>query len=113
MHEFGIAQSLLDSVLDRAAAAGADRIAWIALEIGVMSGVEQEALQFAFTALAEGTPAEQAQLRIEKIPLRCYCETCDAVFEARPFAYQCPQCGRASARVRTGKEMNLVAMEVT
>jgi hydrogenase nickel incorporation protein HypA/HybF len=113
MHEFGIAQALLETVTNRLAETRATRVASIRLHIGILAGVEQEALTFAFSALAEDTPAEGAQLLIEKIPLRCYCSTCDAIFEAKPFAYKCPACGAPSADIRTGKEMNLIAMEVT
>jgi len=113
MHEFGIAQGLLEVVLDKAKHAGATRIDRVSMEIGVLSGIEEEALQFAFKALADGTIAQETQLVVEQIPLRCYCEPCDRVFECKPFAYRCPACGQTSARVRTGKEMNLVSMEVT
>ena len=112
MHEFGIAQGLLEVVLERAKQAGATRIDRITMEIGVLAGIEEEPLQFAFKALAEDTPAASAQLVIDKIPLRCYCSPCDAVFECKPFAYRCPTCGQSSAEVRTGKEMNLLSMEV-
>ncbi len=83
------------------------------MEIGVLSGVEEEALQFAFKALAEDTSAARAELVIDKIPLRCYCKACDMVYECKPFAYRCPACGVSSNEVRTGKEMSLVAMEVS
>ncbi|HMO04490.1 MAG TPA: hydrogenase maturation nickel metallochaperone HypA [Kiritimatiellia bacterium] len=113
MHEFGIAQGLMDVVLGRAREAGATRIEQVNLAIGVLAGVEEEALQFAFRALGEDTPAAETRLVVEKIPLRCYCRPCDAVFECKPFAYRCPTCGAASAEVRTGKELNLVSMEVS
>jgi len=113
MHEFGIAQGLLASVLAKLAEHHAARIEIIRMQIGVLSGVETEPLTFAFTSLAEGTPAEGSRLEIEKIPLRCFCSACDAAFECRPFAYQCPTCGKASSDVRSGKEMNLIAMEVS
>lgn len=112
MHEFGIAQGLLETVLNRAESAGANEIQWIKLEIGVLAGVEEEALTFAFTALSEGTKAGHAKLLIEKIPLRCQCHACGHPFTCRPFAYRCPKCGISSNNVISGKEMNLVAMEV-
>ena len=113
MHEFGIAQGLLDAVLAKAQESRASRIDWIKLEIGVMSGVEEDALQFAFTAISEGTIAEKAELRIERIPVRCHCPACDRIFECTPAAYHCPGCGGVSGDIRTGKEMNLVAMEIS
>jgi hydrogenase nickel incorporation protein HypA/HybF len=113
MHEFGIAQGLLETVLAKAEENRATRIDWIKLEIGVLSGVEEDALRFAFAALCEGTLAESAELKIAKIPLRCYCATCDAEFDCSPFEYHCPGCGEVSGEVRRGREMNLMAMEVT
>jgi hydrogenase nickel incorporation protein HypA/HybF len=113
MHEFGIAQGLLETVLRRAEEAHVRRIDSISVDIGVLSGVEEEALTFAFGALSEGTMAEHANLRVNKIALRCRCESCGKDFDCRPFSYRCPTCGRPSSTVVSGKEMNLVAMEVT
>lgn len=112
MHEFGIAQGLLETVLNKAEENRATCVTAIKLDIGLLSGVEEEALQFAFTALSEGTPAERATLLINKIPVSCFCGQCQNVFECRPFSYQCPHCGKASHDVRTGRELNLIAMEV-
>ncbi|HMP89341.1 MAG TPA: hydrogenase maturation nickel metallochaperone HypA, partial [Kiritimatiellia bacterium] len=113
MHEFGIAQGLLETVLAKARDIQAARIDTIALEIGVLCGVDQSALVFAFTALAEGTPAAGATLKMESIPLRCYCSQCRTDFECKPFQYKCPDCGANSSTIRSGREMNLISMEVT
>jgi len=113
MHEFGIAQGLLETVLARVDEKDVSHIEWIKLEIGILSGVEDEALRFAFSVLSEGTLADHAELKIDKIPLKCFCASCRKDFECRPFAYRCPDCGTASNNIKTGKELNLVAMEVT
>lgn len=112
MHEFGIAQGLLDAVIDKAREISADRITSIKLEIGVLAGIEIDALTFAFAALSDGTPAGGARLDIEKIPLRCYCETCQILFECTPSAYTCPTCGQVSSDMRTGRELKLISMEI-
>ena len=70
MHEFGIAQALLETVTGRLTGDGSARIAAIRLQIGRLAGVEEEALRFAFEALAADTPAEGAELVIDKIPRR-------------------------------------------
>lgn len=112
MHEFGIAQGLLDAVLAKAQEIGAPRVISIRLEIGALAGVETGALTFAFAALAHETPAASAHLRIENIPVRCYCSTCETEFECRPADYACPKCGRTSTDVRSGRELRLISMEV-
>lgn len=112
MHEFGIAQGLLDAVLAKAEEIHAPRITSINLQIGVLSGIEMDALSFAFSALADGTTAHDARLDVEKIPLRCYCETCQILFECSPSAYACPTCGNVSSDMRTGRELKLISMEI-
>ena len=65
MHELSIMQSALSVALDQARQAGASRVHVIRLRIGALSGVVPDALEFAFEALAPGTPAEGAELAID------------------------------------------------
>jgi hydrogenase nickel incorporation protein HypA/HybF len=84
VHELSIMQSALDQALDEASKAGAHRVSEIRLRIGVLSGVVPEALQFAFEALSDGTPAAGATLTIEPVPARFWCEPCRQEFPAGP-----------------------------
>ena len=113
MHEFGIAQGLLEIVLTKTHENSATRVDSIKLEVGVLSGIEEEALKFAFTALSEGTEAEKADLVIDTISLKCHCATCNRLFDCDPVAYRCPDCGTPSSELIKGNEMKLVSMEVT
>ena len=87
MHELSIMQSALDQVLEKARQAGASRVHAIRLRIGVLSGVVPDALQFAFEALADGTPAQGAQLLIEDVPARFWCAVCSHEFEETNTQY--------------------------
>lgn len=109
MHELGIARDLLDLAL---AHAGDARIEEIHIDNGIMSGVEDHALRFAFAALAKGTRADHAALIIKTIPLRCFCDQCEKEFECQPLSYYCPDCGRASGEIRSGRELQMVSLEV-
>jgi hydrogenase nickel incorporation protein HypA/HybF len=112
MHELSIMQSALNEALNQARQAGASRVHEIRLRIGALSGVVPESLEFAFEALAAGTPAEGAQLVIENIPARFWCETCRREFEAGEMFAECPDCHQASSALRGGREMELASMEV-
>ena len=112
MHELSIMQSALDQVLEKARQAGASRVHAIRLRIGVLSGVVPDALQFAFEALADGTPAQGAQLIIEDVPARFWCATCRHEFEATRMFAECPDCHRPSGELRAGREMELTSLEV-
>ena len=105
-------QSALDQALESARQAGAERVHIIRLRIGALSGVVPEALQFAFEALADGTPAQGAELVIEDVPARFWCEACGSEFEADRMFAECPGCHRPSAELRAGREMELTSLEV-
>jgi len=105
-------QSALSQALEEARKAGAGRVHEIRLRIGVLSGVVPEALQFAFEALADGTPAEKAKLTIEHIPARFWCEPCQREFEAARFFSECPECHTPSRELRAGRELELASLEI-
>ena len=105
-------QSALSQALEETRKAGASRLEVIHLRIGVLSGVVPEALQFAFEALADGTPAENAKLNIEHVPARFWCATCRREFEAQRLFAECPACGNASGELRAGRELELASLEV-
>ncbi|MFH0907982.1 MAG: hydrogenase maturation nickel metallochaperone HypA [bacterium] len=113
MHEFGLAESALALALDHAQKKGARKIIEVRMQIGALTGVVEEAFEFAFDALAENTMAAGAELVIEHVPIVCYCCRCECEFETNAYAYQCPDCGEASTEVRRGRELNLVSMEVS
>jgi hydrogenase nickel incorporation protein HypA/HybF len=112
MHELSIMQSALDQVLEKARQAGANRVHAIRLRIGALSGVVPDALQFAFEALADGTPAQGAQLLIEDVPARFWCAACSHEFEATRMFAECPGCHQPSMELRAGREMELTSLEV-
>ena len=112
MHELSLMQSALDIAMEHAGKAGADRIVSLTLRIGAMSGVVPDALEFAFDVLKADTIAHDARLLIDTVPVVCRCARCERDFEAGDLVYVCPSCGRRSADVRSGREMELASMEV-
>jgi hydrogenase nickel incorporation protein HypA/HybF len=113
MHEFGIAESILNSALEAAQKNGSAKVELIRIRVGALAGVVEEALTFAFEALSEDTPAQGAKLAVEAVPVTCYCKPCDREFEAPRFSYRCPVCQTLSQEVRRGRELELVSIEVS
>jgi hydrogenase nickel incorporation protein HypA/HybF len=112
MHELSIMDGALNLALDEARRAGAERVYQIRLRIGALSGVVPEALQFAFEALAPGTPAEGAKLAIENVPARFWCAACAREFQSDNLFAECPDCHQFSGDLRAGREMELTSMEI-
>jgi hydrogenase nickel incorporation protein HypA/HybF len=113
MHEASLMQAALEIAAEHAGRRGATRIHRLTLRVGRLSGVEPMALTFAFDALAAGTPAEGACLEIDTVPTVCYCTGCAVEFEPADFVYACPRCGKLSADVRRGQELELASLEVS
>jgi hydrogenase nickel incorporation protein HypA/HybF len=64
MHELSIAQALIEQAQDIAKQNRAHKVNAITVAVGVLSGVDNDALQFVFPMAAEGTVAEAASLRL-------------------------------------------------
>jgi hydrogenase nickel incorporation protein HypA/HybF len=58
-------QQAVEIALDHGRAGGAERITKVLLKVGSLSGVEPDALRFAFDVVVRGTIAEGADLQIE------------------------------------------------
>lgn len=113
MHEVSIALSLLDIAEKQCKKEGYKGIESIAVKIGKASGIMPEALLFAFDAVKRGTLAENAHLTIEEIPVSGYCNNCKKTFTIdETFVLYCPKCGDTAFRLISGKELDIIELDV-
>ena len=113
MHEFSIMQEVAAMAVARAEESGAKQIHLIRLRVGKLSGVVPEAMQFVHEVAVDGTIAEGSKLEIEDGPIICYCDTCGAEFESGNALFLCPKCETVSHEVRSGRELELINMEIS
>lgn len=113
MHEVSIAQGMLDIAIGYCEKNRHNRINSIRVKIGKAAGVVPDALQFAFETLKEGTIAETAVLVIDEVPVSGTCSECGGRFTVdEKYVIQCPLCGSMAFAVETGRELNIVEMDV-
>jgi hydrogenase nickel incorporation protein HypA/HybF len=113
MHELGIAESALNVALAEAKGAGASRVLRIVIRVGALSGVDPEALRFAFDAILPGTAAEGATVQIDSISAVAYCPDCQQDFTPDTHLFlECPLCSRLCATIKKGRELDLVRLEM-
>ncbi|MBO7702423.1 MAG: hydrogenase maturation nickel metallochaperone HypA [Eggerthellaceae bacterium] len=112
MHEMGIISGVIDSTLVAARDAGADKVTVVNLRVGEMTEAIEDALQFAFEALSEGTMCEGAQLVIEMVKPRSLCFECANEFEHDRFHRACPECGSYETVLLSGRELEIASIEV-
>jgi hydrogenase nickel incorporation protein HypA/HybF len=113
MHELSIALSILDMAAEEAARRDGVQVQGIHLRLGPLSGVVKEALLSAYEIAREGSALAAARLVIEETPLLANCPTCQG---AKPLvsAQQqcCAECGTPAPDLISGRELEVVALEI-
>ena len=112
MHELSLTQNIVDLAIEHAARENAARVLSITLEIGALSGVVAEAVEFAFDVCSKGTLAEGAQLEIRHITGRGRCLDCHKEAEISNLTHLCPHCGSLALKTVQGQEMKFTEMEI-
>ncbi len=109
MHELSIAQGVVEICEQNAAGR---RVTLVCLEIGALSGVVPEALEFCFDSCTQGSLLEGAALQIERVSATGYCDNCCQLFPIEVYFDPCPACGAFRLEVRSGEEMRVKYLEV-
>ncbi len=112
MHEASIVEEMLEIADREVILQGAQRINRISLQIGVLSGVVPEALQFAFGSLSMGTLAEGAVLDIVRVPLTLRCDRCEGQWVGEHPGDLCPVCGAELPSIVAGQELKLLELDL-
>lgn len=113
MHEMAIVQSIMDVVDQQAKMYGAQRVTKINLEFGLLTGVQPDAVRFAFEVLSKDGVAEGAELNITIIPLKAYCMDCSTEHVMERYEPFCPSCESAALQFLEGRdEMKISSIEI-
>lgn len=111
MHEMGITQNLLALALQHAESAGATKITALYLQIGELSSIVDDSVQFYWDFVSKNTIAEGAVLHFERVQATFTCADCGETF-ARTADYRCPHCGSDAVTITGGEEFYLTSIEV-
>ena len=113
MHEVSIMEEMVRIVVDKATELEASKVHVIRLRVGRLMAVVPEAMQFAHEVVTEGTIAEGSKLEIEAAPVVCWCPECKKDFECGKSLFLCPDCDSFSRDVRSGRELDVINMEIS
>ena len=109
MHELSLIQSIVEICEQHS---DGRRVLEVTLEIGTLSGVVPEALEFCFEAASKDTLLEGAMLVIERVPATGFCSICGVVSTMETYFDSCPCCGALVLDLRSGDEMRVKDLEV-
>lgn len=114
MHEVSIAAGVIEIISAECLKKGYGRVDSVNLRVGRASGVLPDALIFAFDAMKADSVADGAVLSIEEVPLGGECRDCSGSFTSEAeYVLKCPLCGGTSFSITSGRELDVVDMEVS
>ena len=108
VHEMAITQSVVHAVCERM---GDTPVRRVCLEIGTLSGVVADSVQFCFEVITGGTPLEGASLEIIQPSGMARCRDCGAEFALDDLLVLC-ECGSANRELLAGEELRIREVEV-
>ncbi len=128
MHEWAVAEGVVEALLRRGREEGARRITRFRLRLGEIGGVEEEMLRLALRELSRGTILEGAEMEVERERGRVGCRRCgtewspdresleeDALHllpDLLPLFLRCPRCGSVDLEITGGRGVRIEWLEL-
>ena len=109
MHEMSITQSVIDICEGHAAGR---RVIEVVLEIGELSGVVPDSIEFCFEACSKGTVLEGARLKLELVPAIGSCPACSRELPISSLFDACSDCGAFGLGIVSGEELRVKELEL-
>lgn len=106
MHERSLMLTLLKQVERIRAEHDNAPVTEIAVEVGVLSGVEATLLTTAFSEFADSFP--DAQLNIQELPVTALCQECQHIITMDRFLSVCPSCRSSKVQITGGDTFRLL-----
>ena len=112
MHELSIAQNIVEIAEEYAIKNNAEIISEIEIEVGEMSGVVIEALEFAMQSATIDTMLSEAKVDIINIKGYAKCLECRNEFSVSSLFDVCPKCNSFHIEIISGKELRIKSILV-
>jgi len=112
MHEISLCQSMLRIMEEQAAKQRFTKVSAVYLEVGVLAGVDPEALRFGFDVVMQDSLASGAELEIIMLQGRAWCEQCLTKVNIQQRFDACPECGGHQLKISAGEELRIKDLAV-
>lgn len=113
MHEYGVVESLLRQVDQNVRAHAGRRAVRVVLTVTGATAAEEGLLRDAFEIFKYGTAAGEAELVLERVPLKVHCLDCGilAVLDDG-HGRDCPHCGSGATLPADRHDLCLKSVEI-
>lgn len=113
MHELSIAQSIIDIANEYLDDPEVNQIHEIEIEIGMLSGAEKDALEFAMEATIKGTKLGNTTIIYQQVIGKAACLSCSHHFDLENLLSICPKCGGMHHKILDGKQLRIKSLKIT
>jgi hydrogenase nickel incorporation protein HypA/HybF len=112
MHEFSLAQNIVEIVTEAVEKAGKTKVTQIILSIGEISGIEESALLTALNSFKNELLFSKTKIKIERIKGKAFCLNCNTNYHINEIYSLCPFCSSYEKKIIEGKEFMVKSIEV-
>jgi hydrogenase nickel incorporation protein HypA/HybF len=113
MHEMGIALQIIEiataSIPPEMRSARVERVN---LKVGKLAAVVPDSLRFCYEIASKDTLLAGAELRIEETPVVARCKDCGERWTIAEPVFNCPACRSGALEILSGRELDIVSIEV-
>ncbi|MCG2815671.1 MAG: hydrogenase maturation nickel metallochaperone HypA [Candidatus Aminicenantes bacterium] len=112
MHELSLIANLFEILEKNAEENKAQKITYVKMQVGLLSGAVPELLKTAFDIYKKDTIAAEAEIEIIKVPLKVECGDCGQITTHDDYIIVCGSCGSSNLKTLAGTDMILEKMEL-
>lgn len=112
MHELGLMQNIVDTIQNHVRSNNVEKVMKVILEVGKVSGVVPESLEFCFEICTKDTALEGAELEIRNVAAVARCKGCGQEFDLVASDFSCPTCEKSEWEMLSGRELIIKGLEV-
>lgn len=112
MHELSVVENIIDLVQQKSTQDKFTQVKKIILEVGELSCISIEALEFCFDVSCKNTVLQNSILEIINIPGVGYCENCEQKIDYKNLYDPCYICGLYNIKKVSGFDMRVKSILV-
>lgn len=113
MHEVSIAVNILEIVEAELIKNNGHKVNRLHLEVGAISGVVVESLQFALDASRPDGVIKETDIVIDEIAAIVKCRSCGHKFEADDYYVVCPKCQDMQLDFLSGRDLKIKSISIS
>jgi hydrogenase nickel incorporation protein HypA/HybF len=111
MHELRIAEDLSAIVIETARRENLSKVTRVNVSFGQLTQIVHGIFEIAFAETVRNTIAENAEVKIEIVPVKMKCMNCGSDFQLKENRFSCIFCSSSEIGILNGNELFIKSIE--